>query len=246
MLIQQDVSGAVCQQCGASVADGAAFCSSCGASLSTTAATAEADAERGWGPRAEPRERPVFSRECPRCGAINEPDGLVCLSCGLRLEDHASFGTLAQGLRPAGFWIRLGAVIIDAVLLTVAVLILRAVLSGDLSWLLFLVGFGYQTVMVAVYGATLGKRIVGIKVVRPDGAKVGFGRAFARSLGHIPSSLLLYAGYLMAAFRQDKRALHDLLCDTAVVHHRDSLDPVTPHRGGPSGGDSYGGRLRGI
>ena len=58
---------------------------------------------------------------------------------------------------------------------------------------------------------------VGIKLVRGDGERVSFWRAFGRLFATILSSLILMIGYLMAGFTERKQALHDMVCDTLVV-----------------------------
>jgi len=68
-------------------------------------------------------------------------------------------------------------------------------------------------------GATPGKKFVHIKIVD---AKT-FGditnkQAITRSLGYIPSTFLLGFGFLMVAFREDKRSLHDFIAGTIVIH----------------------------
>jgi len=68
-------------------------------------------------------------------------------------------------------------------------------------------------------GTTPGKKMVGIKIV--DAKTLGEitnKQAITRSLGYIPSTLLFGLGFLMVAFRRDKRALHDLLADTIVIY----------------------------
>lgn len=65
--------------------------------------------------------------------------------------------------------------------------------------------------------ATLGKMAIGIKVVRADGARLTFWRAFGRLFATILSSLILMIGYIMAGFTERKQALHDMVCDTLVV-----------------------------
>lgn len=65
--------------------------------------------------------------------------------------------------------------------------------------------------------ASLGKMAVGIKVVRSDGQRITFWRAFGRYWALIPSALILLIGYMMAGFTERKQALHDMICDTLVV-----------------------------
>jgi uncharacterized RDD family membrane protein YckC len=68
-------------------------------------------------------------------------------------------------------------------------------------------------------GATPGKRIAGITVVDVNTfGEIDNKQAVIRSLGYIVSTLVLLMGFIMVAFRQDKRGLHDLLAGTAVVY----------------------------
>ena len=83
-----------------------------------------------------------------------------------------------------------------------------------------IVSAAYYTISVSVWSATIGKRAVGIHVLRPDGSRVGPGIAFARYLAYILLGIVSLVGFFMIAFRQDKRGLHDLICDTVVVYKR--------------------------
>lgn len=76
----------------------------------------------------------------------------------------------------------------------------------------------YFTVTVVAWSTTLGKRILGLRVVRKDGPGISFGRAFARYFYYSISFLIFGIGFLMILFTPDKRGLHDLICDTKVVH----------------------------
>ncbi|WP_297432912.1 RDD family protein [Sulfurimonas sp.] len=67
-------------------------------------------------------------------------------------------------------------------------------------------------------GATPGKKFVHIKIVDTKTYNdITNKQAITRSLGYIPS-MLFFIGFLMVAFRKDKRALHDLLAGTAVIY----------------------------
>ena len=140
---------------------------------------------------------------------------------------------------PAGFWIRLVAALIDFIILVAFPLALAGALPGvsisdylsyfspDLDaeittplWfdaLDFALNAMYSAVLVSVLAATIGKLTLGLRVVRLDGSKVGFGRALARWACYFLSCITLGIGFLMIAFRRDKRGLHDLICDTIVV-----------------------------
>ncbi len=70
-------------------------------------------------------------------------------------------------------------------------------------------------------GATPGKRAVGITVVDAKSfGEIDNRQAVIRSIGYIASTLMLLMGFIMVAFRRDKRALHDLMADTAVIYDR--------------------------
>jgi uncharacterized RDD family membrane protein YckC len=63
---------------------------------------------------------------------------------------------------------------------------------------------------------TLGKMAMGIKVGDQAGNRISFGNALGRYFGKILSTLLLFVGYLMAAWDSKGQALHDKLADTYV------------------------------
>ena len=134
----------------------------------------------------------------------------------------------------AGFWKRYAAYFIDYILLTVVTLPLSMIInvmgvsSGSegmqvaltlvVMLLSMVISIGYYAGFHASRGgATLGKMAVGIKVVRGNGERISFLRAFCRYLATIVSSLILMIGFIMAAFTERKQALHDMMCDTLVV-----------------------------
>ena len=68
-------------------------------------------------------------------------------------------------------------------------------------------------------GATPGKKFVHIKIVDAKTFKdIDNRQAITRSFGYIVSTLALLIGFIMVAFRKDKRVLHDLLAGTVVIH----------------------------
>jgi uncharacterized RDD family membrane protein YckC len=138
-------------------------------------------------------------------------------------------------MRPAGFWIRAVALAIDVVVCVLVQMsfgVLGRVLMGSAgadssahsTAFLFTAIFAaaYWTTLHMVAGQTLGKAVVGIRVVGTDGALLTFGPAFLRYLASGLSVVPLGFGYLMAALRRDKRALHDLIAGSRVER------PVAP------------------
>jgi uncharacterized RDD family membrane protein YckC len=133
----------------------------------------------------------------------------------------------------AGFWPRLGALLIDQILLSVAAFIVGFVIGfivgasgGDLTnglvWainVIVIVGYYlYYAIMESSPAqATVGKQALGIQVTDLEGNRISFWRALGRNLAKIVSVLTLFIGYLMAGFTARKQALHDLIASTLVV-----------------------------
>jgi uncharacterized RDD family membrane protein YckC len=78
----------------------------------------------------------------------------------------------------------------------------------------------YSTWLHGKYGATVGKMACGLRVVTPTGLKIGYGVACGRFFAEVLSGLILYVGYIMAAFDEEKRTLHDRICNTRVIRRR--------------------------
>jgi uncharacterized RDD family membrane protein YckC len=81
----------------------------------------------------------------------------------------------------------------------------------------------YHTVLVGGCGQTLGKMLMGVAVVRRDGAPAGYGRALVRCAGGGLCLLTLGLGRLFVLFTRDRRALSDFVAGTRPI--------ATPHPG---------------
>jgi uncharacterized RDD family membrane protein YckC len=75
----------------------------------------------------------------------------------------------------------------------------------------------YATLAHALAGATLGKRLVRLRVVGPRGERPTLARSAARSALAVASVAALGLGLLLAVFTARGRALHDLVARTWVV-----------------------------
>jgi len=75
----------------------------------------------------------------------------------------------------------------------------------------------YHALAHGLAGATLGKRLLGLRVVGPDGNRPGLGRSVVRAIVATVSLGLLGLGVLLALFTRSGRALHDLVARTWVV-----------------------------
>lgn len=91
----------------------------------------------------------------------------------------------------------------------------------------------YHIVQWTVWGTTLGKHIMSIRVVGANGQRLGFVRALVRMLGYFFSlSIGGLGGFLMIAFDPRRQGLHDKLADTYVV-------PYSPRAVAPRGLPGY-------
>lgn len=71
-------------------------------------------------------------------------------------------------------------------------------------------------------GATPGKKFVHIKIVDAQTFEdIDNKQAITRSFGYVVSTFSFLIGFVMVAFRSDKRGLHDLLAKTAVIYDRE-------------------------
>ncbi len=139
-------------------------------------------------------------------------------------------------MRKAGFFARFLAFALDTILLSFFVcLILMATAAGfmvsaeSLSaarfmnlWLIFSlscssIALFYFTYLTMEGGATIGKRVFGLKVVGKDGKYIGPLRAFVRSTAYLLSALLWVIS-LITVFLFRGRALHDMIAGTQVVY----------------------------
>jgi uncharacterized RDD family membrane protein YckC len=179
---------------------------------------------------------------CSECGRSFSEDELieiegrpVCAGCKPIVVQKLKEGVLTPSLMNyGGFWIRAGAKIIDYIVIYVVNLVptfIYGFLAGAagrepgqvtpatfvLIAIQLAVSLTYNTWFLGKYGATPGKMACGLRVVRPDGSGITYGRAAGRFFAEMLSSAILYIGYIMVAFDDEKRGLHDRICDTRVI-----------------------------
>jgi len=185
---------------------------------------------------------PVKQALCSECGLGFAEDEMirfqkswVCAGCKPLFVQKIKEGvSVAGAMDYAGFWIRFGALAIDGFILGFANILLFVPLgfilpmSDDnplaiLSFmpLLIIVQYAipavYDTWFVGKYGATPGKMACNLKVVVEDGSQLTYLRALGRHFAKWLSSMILAIGFIMAAFDDQKRTLHDRICETRVV-----------------------------
>ncbi len=146
-----------------------------------------------------------------------------------------------------GFWIRLVAAIIDGILLLVAFFVFAILITlifggiGDLlggeegafgaglmGFLLAILVFTifqllYKPLMEASeFQGTLGKYMLGMKVVKANGEKLDMGTSFVRSIVYLVCMALMslvvpVLAFFMIGFTEQKQGLHDIVAKTFVV-----------------------------
>jgi uncharacterized RDD family membrane protein YckC len=191
-----------CSKCGAQNNAGATFCQRCGSGLGTGLTSVAAA-------------------------------GPVVYSQGIPI---AGYG---------GFWVRLVAFIVDSIVVFVvaipfiAVLTAMGILHHGLNFehmenpnpedvaALVAVGVGVRAVLIVLnwlyealltssaWQATLGKKLLNLRVTDEAGNRISFARASGRYFAKF-LSYFLFIGFIVAAFTDRKRALHDILAGTLV------------------------------
>ncbi len=75
----------------------------------------------------------------------------------------------------------------------------------------------YFTYFPAVSGQTLGKKILGLKIVKVSGEPIGAGAAFLRWVGYLVSALFFWLGFIWVIFDRKKQGWHDKIAETVVL-----------------------------
>lgn len=166
--------------------------------------------------------------------------GQVCATCKPVVMQRIREGLapMASGKQFAGFWIRLVARMIDNTITSIAGYVFQIPLlvvvarmdkkagpelplvlgTAALAVVMSLATAAYYEAWFLVKkGATPGKMIVGLKVIRARGGTITWGLGVGRYFSHLLSAFTFYVGYMMAGWDEEKRALHDRVCDTRVV-----------------------------
>ena len=114
---------------------------------------------------------------------------------------------------------RFVALLLDGLLPAAVFAILWPAANGGVAYAsATLVGFVYFTVLEGGPGQTLGKRLLGVRVVPAHGTgQVGYARAAIRYVGRYVSASLCMLGYLWALWDPRDQAWHDKIAETVVV-----------------------------
>ncbi len=136
----------------------------------------------------------------------------------------------------AGFWPRVGAAMLDSLLLAVPYFVVGWIFSfnigyniaidfeimnltvivWDLIW--FLIGYLYFAILESSsLQASLGKRVFSLKVIDFTGERISFMRATGRYFGKFVSGISFLIGFLMIGWTEKRQGLHDKMARTLVI-----------------------------
>jgi uncharacterized RDD family membrane protein YckC len=203
-----------CSKCGARNSGAGQFCQKCGATLGPVPAALQTS----------PSAAPAYAR--PPVAYVAAP--------------ASPYG---------GFWIRLVAYFIDRIILGIVaaplffIMVLPAIIrishqaeqnqEPSPEMVMSIVAACSVYVIIAIVGqwlyealltsstwqGTIGKRVLRLKVTDEAGNPIGFGRATGRFFGKLLSGAIMDIGFIMIAFTDRKRGLHDMLAGTLVMKY---------------------------
>ena len=159
-----------------------------------------------------------------------------------------SYGS-SRKVRPAGFFSRLVAFMIDLVIISVISTLLVTGINEILTFfgvkilitrwinssinaetinsilkilvviLYYIFSFFYFAIFYALISYTPGKYLIGLRVVRTDGYRLGFWKSALRAMGYYLSALLLFMGFFWIIIDKRRQGLHDKIAGTVVIYN---------------------------
>ena len=198
-----------CRKCGAAQPERTAFCTACGAVMDRPDTVPPAQ------PQPVPRPAPSAKKPISAPAPIEAPAAPETGDVGIYIARRMT--ALVFDIFGAGFLIALGVLAaltalhdrIGGVGWTVDAALWPATVAAIIV---------YFVVAEAVFGATLGKGLVGLGVVRTDGRRIGVGRALIRNL--LRPLDLCAIGFALATVTSRRQRLGDFVSGTRVANSR--------------------------
>jgi uncharacterized RDD family membrane protein YckC len=140
-----------------------------------------------------------------------------------------------------GFWPRVGAMIIDSILIAILTFPLLTMIYGPAYWTTqglikgpadFVISWVLPAIAVIWFwietGQTPGKMAIGARIVDAEaGGELTLNKAALRYVGYFVSMFVLFLGCIWVGFDPRKQGWHDHMAGTVVVRKRDrSPEPV--------------------
>lgn len=136
---------------------------------------------------------------------------------------------MASSTNYGGFWLRFVAMIVDAIALgiigRVVDLVLETSITSGSSGAVSVNFSGWSMIIPIAYtlgfwlwkGATPGKMLLGLKITKLDGGKIGVKEAVLRYIGYFVSAIVIGLGFLWISWDAKKQGWHDKIAGTVVV-----------------------------
>lgn len=188
----------------------------------------------------------MFCKQCGKINDQNSKFCVDCgtqLAQATEQAPQQKPTSLYQSSNYAGFWIRTFAGIIDYVFFSVFTLIIVPFLNPLIIYpIIFLLpktitdselqnlgqGIGFIVVLLIMWlwfaipesskwQATIGKKILGLKVTDEYGERIELSKATKRFWSKIMSALILCIGFIMVGFTKKNQGLHDKIAGTLVI-----------------------------
>lgn len=148
-----------------------------------------------------------------------------------------NYNNVGQELNKADYIVRLIAFLTDTVILGTFMIVVNLVMivssylcTGTIFWgsagfhislmllIVFICSVLYSVVSISVWGATIGKSLMGIEVVTIQGRELTFKQIICREfIGRTLCKLSLFAGFAMVFYNEEGFGFHDKLANTMVV-----------------------------
>lgn len=189
----------------------------------------------------------VVCSECgalqPRDNAVKQGDVWICAACKpihiQKIKEGVAAKTSTHAMDYAGIGPRAVAKLLDGLIIGLPGMLLiglivvfglpaitrnRGSAEGTALTMLFLISLvilamvTFQIWCLPKYGATPGKRIMRLRVVTADGGDISWGRSIGRFFGEwINGMIPFWIGYIIAAFDDQRRTVHDHIAGTRVI-----------------------------
>lgn len=148
-------------------------------------------------------------------------------------------------LKSAGFWTRFWAYLIDLIVISAVTAItvkpvfyftgwedFKIVYIAPYGFVTSLVFYGYFVIMTKFWGQTVGKMVLGIRVISENGEPLNWQTVLFREWIGRFISVTVKLLYLVVAFTPKHKAIHDYIADTRVVHEgtyekKEKFTPIT-------------------
>ena len=140
-------------------------------------------------------------------------------------------------IKVIGIGRRLGAAVIDGFFITLFTFLLVAAITivgtflgsyspaeRQLPWdtLIIICGLLFSVAYYAWFwvrsGQTIGKAVLGIKVITKNGTRLTWGKALLRYVGYLISAIPLSLGFLWVSFDRRRQGWHDKIAGTYVIY----------------------------